>query len=123
GAGDEVRIIDRRRVDGDLVGAGEQQPADILDALYPATDGYRHEAVLGRAGHHVENGVAAFVARGDVEEGQFIGAGGVIGDRGFHRIAGIHQVDELHALDHAAAGNIEAGDQTGFEGHGFNSGG
>jgi hypothetical protein len=48
------------------------------------------------------------VACGDVEKAQFVGAGGVIGDRGFDRIAGIAQIDELDALDDAAVFDIEA---------------
>jgi hypothetical protein len=39
------------------------------------------------------------VARRDVEEGQLIRAGGVIGNRRLDRIAGVAQVDEIDALD------------------------
>ncbi|MNL69188.1 hypothetical protein D3C87_1940140 [compost metagenome] len=73
--------------------------------------------MLGGARHHVENGVAALVAGGDVEEGQFIGARCVIGDGRFHRIAGIAQVNELHALDDTAAHDVEAGNEAGLQTH------
>ncbi len=54
---------------------------------------------------------------GDVEEGQFVGAGGVIGLGGLDRVACIDQVDELHALDDAAVLHVEAGDDAHLEGH------
>ena len=40
------------------------------------------------------------MGRGDVEETQLVGAGGIVGDRGFHGIAGVTQIDEVDALDH-----------------------
>ena len=70
--------------------------------------------MLGGARDDVEDRVAALVARGDVEEAELVGAGGVIGDRGFHRIAGIDEVDELHALDDAAVLHVEAGNDAGL---------
>ena len=65
--------------------------------------------------HHVVDGVAVLVAGGDVEEAEFVGAGGVVGDGGFHRIAGVAQIDEIDALDHAAVFDVEAGDDADFE--------
>ena len=59
GAGDEIGIVDGGGVDRHLVGAGQQQLADILDLADTAADGHRHEAVLGGAGDDVEDGVAA----------------------------------------------------------------
>ena len=52
---------------------------------------------------------------GDVEEAEFVGAGGVIGDRRFDGIAGVAQVDEIDALDHAAVLDVEAGDHANLE--------
>ena len=51
----------------------------------------------------------------DVEKTQLIRPRRIIGPRGFHRIARIAQADEIHALDHAAIGDIKAGDQAGFQ--------
>ena len=66
---------------------------------HAAADGERHEALLGGAADDVEDGVAVLVARRDVEEGELVGAGGVIDPRLLDRVAGVAQVDELHALD------------------------
>ena len=55
------------------------------------------------------------MARGDVEEAQFVGAGGVIGHPGLHGVAGIAQIDEFDALDDAAVLHVEAGDETDLE--------
>jgi hypothetical protein len=63
-------------------------------------------------------GVAVFVARGDVEKAQLVGAGGVIGDRAFDRIAGVAQIDEIDALDDAAVLDVEAGNDADLEASG-----
>ncbi len=113
GAGDEVRVVHGGGVDRDLVGAAQQELADILDVAHAAADRDRHEALLGSAGDDVEDGVAVVGAGGDVEEAELIGARRVIGDGGFDGIAGIDEIDELHALDDAAVLDVEAGDDGG----------
>ena len=111
-------VAHRRGVDRDLVGAGEHQGAHVLDRAHAAADGHRHEADLGGAGDHVEDGAAVLVARGDVEEAELVGAGGVIGARRLDRVAGIGEVDEAHALDDAPVLDVEAGDDADFQHHG-----
>ena len=54
--------------------------------------------------------VAVLVARGDVEEAELVGAGGVVGGGGLDGVAGIDEVDEVDALDDAAVLDVEAGD-------------
>ena len=115
--GDEIRILHRRRVDRHLVGAGEQQLADVGDLAHAAADGERHEALLGGAGDDVEDRLAIVGRCGDVEEAELVGAGRVIGLGRLDRIAGVDQVDEVDALDDAAVLDVEAGDDAGFEGH------
>src|SRR5690606_15344232 len=71
GAGaDQVAVLDGGGVDADLVGPGAQQAARVLHLADAAADAQRHEATVGRPGDHVEDGAAAFVAGGDVEEHQ-----------------------------------------------------
>ena len=77
----------------------------------PPPDGQRHEAGFRRPPHHIQHGAAIFVGRGDVEEAELVGAGGVIGDRRFDGIAGVAQVDEIDALDHAPVLDVETGDR------------
>ena len=67
------------------------------------------------APHHVENDVALLVAGGDVEEGELVGARGVIGDRRCDRIAGVAQLEELHAFDDSAVLDVETGNDADFE--------
>src|SRR5581483_3362064 len=85
------------------------------DAAHAAADGERHETGFRGALHDIENDAAVLVAGGDVKEAQFVGAGGVIGDRRFHRVAGVAQVDEIDALDHAAVFDVETGNDAAFE--------
>ena len=93
----------------------DEQRADVVDGAHAAADGERHEARLGGAAHHVEDDAAVLVARGDVEKGEFVGAGLVVGDRRLDRIAGVAQIDELDALDDAAVFHVEAGYDADFE--------
>jgi hypothetical protein len=48
--------------------------------------------------------------RGDVEEGQFVGALVVVAARDFDGIAGIAQLDEIDALDDTPGSHVQAGD-------------
>ena len=114
---DERAAVNGRRHDRDLVGPGEQELANVLDRPDAAADRQRHETGLGRAAHDVEEDAAVFVARGNVEKAQFVGAGLVIGDRARHRIAGVAQVDEIDALDDAAVLDVETGDEAELEHH------
>jgi hypothetical protein len=86
---DEFAPCDCGRVDRDLVSTGAQQGPDVIDVAHAAADRQRHEAGLGRPPHDIEHDAAVLMGRSDVEEAEFVGAGGVIGDRGFDRIAGI----------------------------------
>src|SRR5690606_3229137 len=121
GLGDEIRVVDRRRVDRDLVGPGEQQLADVGDLAHAAADRHRHEAVLGRAGGDDEDALAVVGRGGDVEEAQFVGPGRVIGARGLDRIAGVDQVDEVDPFHDAAVLDVEAWNYAGFQHRLFSS--
>ena len=94
----EFGALHRGGIDRHLVGAGQQQLADVLDRAHAAADGQRHEALLGGAADHVEQSVAIVGRGGDVEEGQLVGALLVIDAGLLHRIAGIDQIDEIDAL-------------------------
>ena len=89
-----------------------------IDA-HAAADGERHEAALGGAAHHVENGAALLVARRDVEEAQLVGARLVVSCGGLDRIAGIAQIDEFDALDDTPLFHVEARDEADLQ-HGQN---
>ena len=112
---DELAVAHGGGIDRDLVGAGQQELADVFGLAHAAAHGERHEALRGGAPHHIEHGAAIFVGGGDIEEAQFIGARRVIGLGGFNGIAGIAQVDEVHALHHAAILHVEAGNDAGFQ--------
>ena len=65
---DEFGPLHRGGVDRDLVGAGNEQVADILDRPHAAADGQRHEAVFGGFGDHIKDDAAIVRRGGDVEE-------------------------------------------------------
>jgi hypothetical protein len=113
----EIRIVDRRRIDRNLVGAAEQQLADIGDGPHTAADGERHETLLGGACDDIEDRLAVIRGCGNVEEAELVGTGRIIGLGRFDGIAGIDQIEEIDALDDTAVLDVEAGDHAGFQGH------
>ena len=111
----ERRVGDGRGVQRDLVGAGPQDVAHLVDAPHAAADGERDERPARRPLDDVEERAAALRGGGDVEEDELVGAlGGVaLGELG--RVALVDEVDEAGALDDAAVGDVEAGDHPAAE--------
>jgi hypothetical protein len=64
---------------------------------------------------HVQDGVPILMARGDVEEAQFIGAGRVVESGLLHRIAGVTECDEVDAFDDAAVLHVQTGNDSQFQ--------
>ena len=71
----ESAVGDGRRIDRGLVGAGEQEIADVVGGADASADRQRHEADFRRAPHDVEQDASVLVARGDVEKAEFVRAG------------------------------------------------
>src|SRR4029077_9468750 len=114
----QIAILDHRRIDRNLVGAGFEQLSHIVHVAHAAAHSERHEAALSGTSDHIEDGAALLVTRSDVEEAKLVGAGFVVSSRGLDRIAGIAQIDEVNALDHAAVFNVETGNDADFQ-HGY----
>ena len=55
------------------------------------------------------------MARRDVEKGQFVCALIVVAGGNFNRVTGIAQLGEIDTFDHAAIGDVEAGNDAGFK--------
>ncbi len=112
---DELPVADRGGIDRDLVGPVPQQRLDVVDGADPAADRQRHEAGFRRAADDIQHGAAVFVGSSDIEEAQFVGAGRIIRNRGFHGIAGVTQIDEIDAFDHPTVLHVETGDHADLE--------
>ncbi len=110
---DQLGALDRRRVDADLVGAGTEHPAGVLQRADPTADRERDVDLLGDTEHHVDGGLAIVGRRGDVEEHQLVGTLGVVPGGELDRVAGVTEIDEVGALHHTAAGHVEARDHPG----------
>ena len=115
--GDQLGPPDRRGVHRDLVRAGPQQPVDVLHGADPAADGQRDEHLLRRPRDDLQRGGPALVRGRDVEEGQLVGALGVVHLGELDRVAGVAQLLEVDALDDPAGVDVEAGDDPDREGH------
>ena len=109
-ARDELGIVDGGGVDRDLVGAGGEQLAHVVDGADAAADGERDEDLVGGPLDDVDHRAPAVGGGGDVEEDELVGALGVVEGGQLDRIAGVAQIDELDALDDPAVGHVEAGD-------------
>ena len=82
--------------------------ASATDRMPPPTVSGMKTSPRG-ARHNIRHDVARVAGRRDVEKHQFVRALVVIALGEFHRIARVAQVDEVDAFDHAAAGDIETG--------------
>ena len=96
-------------VDRDLVGAGLEQGAGVLDRADAAADRERNAQARAHALHRL-NLVAAALGRGrDVQDHDLVRALVLVQNGALGRIAGIAQPLEADALDHAAVADVQAG--------------
>ena len=105
-------VRDGRRVEADLVGAGIEQAAHISNGAYAAAHRQRNEHLRGHRLDDVQDQVAPVAGRGDVEEGEFVGALIVVARGDFDRVPGVAQFDEVDAFDNAPAGHVQAGNDS-----------
>ena len=115
--GDYLWPRHRGTVDRDLVCTGQQQGARILGAAHAAAHGQRHEAHFCGAPHDVDDCAAPLMACTDIQKAQLVRTGRIISLGLLHRIPRIAQVDKVHALDHAAIGDVETGNDANADGH------
>ena len=115
GFGNDIGVCDGGGIEADLVRTRQQKGAHICGGADAAAHGQGDVAMLRRASDQIEHRAAVFMSGVDVEKAQFVRARRVIGDGGIHRIARIAQAHEVHALDNAAIGHVEAGDDAGLE--------
>src|SRR5262249_27493838 len=97
------------------VGAGAQHARDIVRGADAAADRERHEQSLGGAPHDVEQDLALFVCRRDVEQHDLVGAFALVAGRERHGVADVAEIDEARALDRAAGRDVEAGNDASLE--------
>ena len=119
---DELRAVLRRygvdergighggAVDGDLVGAGVQEPSGVVDRGDAPADGEGDVDACGDARHQSGEGAATFGRGADVEVDQLVGTFGGVAGAQLHRIAHTAQVGEIDALDRQAVADVQAGD-------------
>src|SRR5690606_37983672 len=83
----ELRPLERRRVDGDLVGARVEQAARLLDAADAASDADRDIEVARDAANPFGIRAGAARAGGDVVEHDLVGAGVAVAARELDHVA------------------------------------
>jgi hypothetical protein len=60
----------------------------------------------------VQDQVATIAGGSDVQKSEFVGTLVVVAGGDFYRITGIAQLNKIDALDHAAASDVEAGNDS-----------
>ncbi len=106
---DQLRIFDRRRIDGYFVRACPKDLAEIFDAADAAAHGERHEDLRSRAAHHIDHGAAALMAGGDVQKDDLVRALFIVHHRIIDWIAHFFDAHEIDALDDLAVADVQAG--------------
>ena len=114
-AADQRRVGDGRGVERDLVGAGSEDVAHLVDAPDAAAHGQRDERPTRGPLDDVEERATALGRGRDVEEDELIGAFGRVALGELGGIALIDEVDEAGALHDAAVGDVEARDHPAAE--------
>src|SRR5690606_11486372 len=89
----------------------------VLGGADAAAHRERDEHLFGGAPDHVVGGLAVAGRGGDVEEGQLVGALGVVHLGHLDGVAGVAQVLEVDALDDPAVVHVQAGDDSDRQGH------
>jgi len=114
-AGYDIGIGYSGRVEAHFVCTRKEQRADIVNGPHTTANGEWHETLLCRAGGQVIHRASVFVGGVDVQKAQLIRASLIIGTSGFDRVARIDQIDKVHPLDDAALGDVETGNDPGFQ--------
>ena len=107
---DQRRVGDGRGVERDLVGAGPQHVAHLLDRADPATDRERDERPARGPFHDVQERAASFRSRRDVEEDELVRPFARVAFCELRRVALVHEIDEAGALDDPAVGDVQTRD-------------
>lgn len=89
GFGDQPRIFDRCRVEGDLVRPGGEDLTDLLDALDAAADRERDKNLFGDTGREGNAGITPLGRGGDVQKDQLIRPLFLVAPARFNRVAGV----------------------------------
>ena len=105
----EIRALDRHRVNRNLVTTRIQQSSDIVDSSDPSPDSQRHKDLFRSSCHYSQNNVALFMAGGNVQKHQLISSLLLVLASNLDGIAGILQIDKIDPLDDSTCMNVKTG--------------
>ena len=114
---DQAGIAHGGRVDADLVRAGVEKRADVVDRGNATAHRERNEHLVRDGFDHVVEEAPRFDAGADVEKRELVSTLLVVAARDLDGIAGVAQVHEIDTFDHAAGSDVEAGDDALGEAH------
>jgi len=104
----DLRSLDRRRVDCYFVCACAQDLSEIFDGPNTASNRERDEDLFCDARRDLDNQIALFVTGSDIEENELVRAHCIIPLGELCGVPRITKIEEIHSLDYTPAFNIEA---------------
>lgn len=110
--GDEIRIVDGRRIHADFVGAGIKQTPNIGNATDTSTNGQRNEHLRGTGLDDIEDDVALIARCSNVEKSDLVGPLLIVATGDLDRIASIPKIDKIGALDDPPSGDVKTRNDT-----------
>ena len=105
---DDLRVLDRERVDRDLLGAREDDALHVGDRAQPPADRERDADRPRDRPDHADVDRTMLGRRRDVVEDELVRAAVGVADRHLDGIAEVDVVLELHALRDASVAHVEA---------------
>ena len=103
----QIRVIDCRRINSNLVSTGIQHGTNILDTAYSTTHRQRNKYFRSNIFHGVNRCIATFVSRRYIKKGNFIGALLIVTFCYFNRITSIANINKVDTLNNAAIVDIK----------------
>ena len=108
----QLGVTDSSGVKAHLIGTGLQQAGHVGQLMNTTTHGEGDGNGSSHTGHHISEGLAAFVRGSDIEEHELIGALLAVGLAQLHGVTCIAQVYEIDTFDGATVLHIQTGNDT-----------
>ena len=108
----KTRIIDSRRINGNLVCALTQKCPKIFYRPDTTTYGKRNKYIGSHLAHHIHHRIPMIAGRCNVKKHHLIGSGLVISRRNRHRISGIFQINKINTFDYTPVLHIQTRDNS-----------
>ena len=109
---DQLRPVDCRRIDRDLICSLSQKPFKIIHSTDSSAHCKGDKHISGHIPYHIHNSIPCFTGSGYVKKNNLIRAGSIVCSGNFHRVTGVLQIHKVHAFYHTAFIHIQTGNNS-----------